>query len=105
MEIIDLRELQRLQRNKYNLVVCEIFNRNIHGCFEDSDKSVKGHYLCSHISRNSSIFDSRYYDSDEDDLFAYFDSEEAHIYDIVDLYSAYYSRYFNNITNKIITIV
>lgn len=91
MEVIDLRELQRLQRNKFNLVVCEIFNRYIHGYCEDSDKSVEGHYLCVHVSRNRSIFDDRDYDSeDDDDLFAHINADEAHICDIVDLHSAYY---------------
>ena len=91
MEIINLRELQRVQRNKFNLVVCELFNRYIHGYYEDSDKSVEGHYLCVHVSRNRSIFDSRDYDSESDDeLFAHLNSEEPHICDIVDLHSAYY---------------
>ena len=91
MEVIDLRELQRLQRNKFNLVVCEIFNRYIHGYCEDSDKSVESHYLCVHVSRNRSIFDDRDYDSEDDDeLFMHHNVDEAHIYDIVDLHSAYY---------------
>ena len=97
MEIIDLREIQRLQRNKFNLVVCEIFNRYIHGYCEDSDKSVEGHYLCVHVSRNRSLFDDRDYDSDDEDenenennLFDDLNSDEGHICDIVDLHSAYY---------------
>ena len=57
--------------SKYNLVVCELFNRNIHGYYNYSDKYVNGHYLCSHVSRNRSIFDDRDYDSDDDELFAY----------------------------------
>ena len=101
MEIIDLRELQRLQINKFNLVVCEIFNRNIHGYCEDSDKCVNGHYLCVHVSRNRSIFDGRDCDSDDDnELFVYLNEDEAHICDIVDLQSAYYINYARHITRK-----
>jgi len=88
MEIVDLREIQRLQRNKYNLVVCELFNRYIHGYCEDSDKSVEDHYLCVHILRDRSIFDV--YDSSDDEDNAVY-SDEAHIYDIVDLHGAYYA--------------
>lgn len=92
MEIVDLREIQRLQRNKYNLVVCELFNRYIHGYCEDSDKSVEDHYLCVHVLRDRRIFDT--YDSSEDednDIFANINSYEPHIYDIVDLHGAYYA--------------
>jgi hypothetical protein len=101
MEVIDLRELQRLQRNKFNLVVCEIFNRNIHGYYEDSDKWVQGHYLCVHVSRDRSIFDDCDYDSEgEDELFAHLNNDEGHIYDIVDLQSAYYINYTRHITRN-----
>ena len=104
MEVIDLRELQRLQRNKFNLVVCEIFNRNIHGYCGDSDKCVQGHYLCLHVSRDRSIFDDCDYDSeDEDDdnnLFARMNHDEPHICDIVDLQGAYYINYTRHITRN-----
>jgi hypothetical protein len=101
MEAIDFRELQRLQRNKFNLVVCEIFNRNIHGYCEDSDKCVEGHYLCLHISRNRSLFDNFDYDSDDDDdLFVHLNTDEPHICDIVDLQSAYYINYTRHITRS-----
>jgi len=103
MEVIDLRELQRLQRNKFNLVVCEIFNRNIHGHCEDSDKCVQGHYLCLHVSRNRSIFDDRDYDSDDDDVSLegeHLNVDEGHICDIVDLQSAYYINYTRHITRN-----
>jgi hypothetical protein len=103
MEIIDLRELQRLQRNKFNLVVCEIFNRNIHGYHGDSDKYVEGHYLCTHVSRNKSIFDDCDYDSeneDDGDLFDHLNVDEPHICDIVELQSAYYINYTRQIARK-----
>jgi hypothetical protein len=103
MEVIDLRELQRLQRNKFNLVVCEIFNRNIHGYCGNSDKYVQGHYLCLHVSRDRSIFDDCDYDSDDEDdeLFAHnMSHDEGHICDIVDLQSAYYINYTRHITRK-----
>jgi len=103
MEVIYLRELQRLQRNKFNLVVCEIFNRNIHGYCGDSDKCVQGHYLCLHVSRNRSIFDDRDYDSDDDDVSLegeHLNVDEGHICDIVDLQSAYYINYTRHITRN-----
>jgi hypothetical protein len=103
MEVIYLRELQRLQRNKFNLVVCEIFNRNIHGYCGDSDKWVQGHYLCLHVSRNRSIFDDRDYDSDDDDVSLeeeHLNVDEGHICDIVDLQSAYYINYTRHITRN-----
>jgi hypothetical protein len=104
MNANELREAHLQQQNKFNLVVCELFNRYIHGYYNNSDKSVNGHYLCVHISKNRSIFDNRDYNSDDEsdnenenendnELFLYLNAEEAHIYDIVDLYSAYYISY------------
>jgi hypothetical protein len=97
MEIIDLREVQRLQPHKYNLVVCELFNRNIHGFCKDSDAFVNGHYLCMHISRNRSIFEDRVYDSEDDEFNIDYDSEECHIGDLVDLRGAYYINYTRHV--------
>ena len=33
------------QSNKYSLVVCELYNKNIHGLTEESDKNIQEHYL------------------------------------------------------------
>jgi hypothetical protein len=71
-----------------HLVVCEIFNKYIHGYDEDSYDVVKDHYLCMHVSRNRSIFDSRDYNEEDTD-----DSYECHILDVVDLHGSYYMSY------------
>ena len=42
-----------MQKSKYNLVVCELHNSLIHGFDKDSDPNVRGHYLCSYISRKN----------------------------------------------------
>ena len=86
--------------SKYNLVVCELFNPYIHGSDNSDNKYVNGHYLCAHISRNRSIFEERLYESDSEDEDDY--DYEAHIYDMIDLYRGYYSRFSRNqfINNK-----
>ena len=68
-----------------HLVVCEIFNKHIHGYDEYSYDDVKGHYLCMHVSKNKTIFEIRDYNEDETDS-----NYECHIMDVVDLHSAYY---------------
>jgi len=72
----------------YNLVVCEIFNKHIHGYDDRSYRVVKGHYLCMHICRNRTLFESR--DYNEDDTATDY---ECHILDVVDMHSAYYLSY------------
>ena len=85
------------QNHKYNLVVCEIFNRYIHGFDKNSYDGVKGHYLCMHVSRNRSIFEERIY-NEEDDM--EHDVDECHVCDIVDLHGAYYINYLSKPTRK-----
>lgn len=93
-----------LSRRKLNLVVCEMYNKFIHGYDENSYDDVKGHYLCMHVSRNKSIFDERDTESDlEDDDYQreqLYENGECHINDIVDLHSAYYINYVKNPTRK-----
>jgi hypothetical protein len=84
--------------SKYNLVVCELFNPYIHGSDDNNNKYVNGHYLCAHISRNRSIFEERLYDSDSEDEDN--DDYEPHIYDIIELYRAYYYNFSRNIYNS-----
>jgi hypothetical protein len=91
-----------LSHGKLNLVVCEIYNKFIHGYDMNSYDAVKGHYLCMHVSRNKSIFDERDTESDLDDdeyeREQYYENGECHISDIVDLHSAYYINYIRNPT-------
>ena len=42
--------------SKFNIVICELFNKDMHGLTEDSDPTVQGHYLIIHTSKNNSIF-------------------------------------------------
>ena len=39
MDIIDIKN------NRFNLVLCELFNRHIHGSPGDNIKELDGHYL------------------------------------------------------------
>uniref|UniRef100_A0A6C0AZH8 Uncharacterized protein n=1 Tax=viral metagenome TaxID=1070528 RepID=A0A6C0AZH8_9ZZZZ len=74
--------------SKNHLVVCELFNKHIHGYDDSSYDIVKNHYLCMHVSKNRSIFESRDYNEDDTDEFY-----ECHIMDVADLHGAYYLSY------------
>lgn len=93
-----------LSLGKLNLVVCEMYNKFIHGYDANSYDIVKGHYLCMHVSRNRSIFDERDTESDlEDDEYQrdqFYEDGECHISDIVDLHSAYYINYVKKPSRK-----
>ena len=95
--------------NKLNLVVCEIYNKFIHGYEENSYDAVKGHYLCMYVSRKANIFDNPNMHENEDneyddyDEYDEYDDEndnnnnyENHMNDMVELYSAYYLNYVRN---------
>ena len=92
--------MEIIQNHKYNLVVCEIFNRYIHGFDKNSYDCVKGHYLCMHVSRNRTIFDERDYEDDDDDEDNAEDDDECHVNDIVDLHGAYYVDYVSKPIKK-----
>ena len=92
--------MEIIQNHKYNLVVCEIFNRYIHGFDKNSYDCVKGHYLCMHVSRNRTIFDERDYEDDDDDEDYAEDDDECHVNDIVDLHGAYYVDYVSKPIKK-----
>ena len=92
---------------KYNLVVCELFNKDIHGYSKESYDNVKGHYLCMHVSRNKSIFDARHDDDSDSSIDSEYNSnyesdeeDECHIHDITDLYSAFYINYSRRSTKE-----
>ena len=63
MDNDELQILKILQKHKYNIVVCEIYNPCLHGM--STNKNIYGHYLCKHISTNGSIFIENY-EEDED---------------------------------------
>jgi hypothetical protein len=63
----------------FNLVICEIHNKDLHGYNEESDPNIKGHYLCAY-RMNDSLFDK----IDEDD------DENPHIYEMVQFYRTCY---------------
>ena len=58
MDNDELKLLKMLQKHKYNIVVCEIYNSCLHGI--STNKNIYGHYLCKHISTNGSIFIENY---------------------------------------------
>ena len=47
---------QSYTSNKFDIVLCELFNTHLHGFNEDSDPTVHGHYLVIHTSKNNSIY-------------------------------------------------
>lgn len=81
--------------NKYNLVLCELFNRNIHGLSSDEIQTIDGHYLIINkfdgATRQLLITeeDDDDYDDDDDDLDASFD-------DSIYSYSTLHNGHYNN---------
>lgn len=67
---------------KFNLVICELHNKYLHGIDSNSDPTIKGHYLCMFVSRETSIFDTLSQDYDDEDSD---DELEPHIYDVMDI--------------------
>jgi len=97
--------------NKLNLVVCDIYNKFIHGYDENSYDTVKGHYLCMYVSRKWNIsdntdIDEEYEDEYDDENDNEYDDEndnndnnnnyDNQMNDMVELYSAYYLNYVRN---------
>jgi hypothetical protein len=104
-----------LQNNKYDLVLCELYNRNIHGLFGDSIQEVDGHYLVLNKFNGKTyrlIDEDEYGTTDfteDDDSDA--DSLISTISDFASMYNEYYAdndnivdhiiiRNYQNIINK-----
>ena len=104
-----------LQNNKYDLVLCELYNRNIHGLLGDSIQEVDGHYLVLNKFNGKTyrlIDEDEYGTTDfteDDDSDA--DSLISTISDFASMYNEYYAdndnivdhiiiRNYKNIINK-----
>ena len=106
MDIIDIKN------NRFNLVLCELFNRHIHGSPGDNIKELDGHYLL--ISKFNGQTKRLFDDGDDFDLDADFtdtdsdtDSDDSGsdldteivlstINDFTTFYNEYYTDYYEN---------
>ena len=76
--------------NKFNLVLCELFNSNIHGFSNNTIGEINGHYLLisKFDGKTNRLLDSETdYDSESDSD----ESELSTINDFVDSYNEYYN--------------
>jgi len=86
------------QNSKFNIVVCEIYNPNIHGIDENSDPEIQGHYLAHYVcDYDYSLVKTGPYVSDSDET----DDEEedddddentSSIYEIIDSFKEHISN-------------
>ena len=95
--------LQQNLNNKFNLVLCELFNRNIHGISNNEIQEVDGHYLV--ISKfdgqtrrlldinNEYNIEDEFTDSDESDDEN--ESNETFLSSISD-FITFYNEYYND---------
>jgi hypothetical protein len=100
--------------SKFNIVICELFNKDMHGLTEDSDPTVQGHYLIIHTSKNNSIFINNNsnnnnnnsildeYDSDSDSVDTHGNEiDYVNINHMIEIYRNGYSDLINTMPNKI----
>jgi hypothetical protein len=79
--------------NKFNLVLCELFNSNIHGSSNSTIGEINGHYLL--ISK----FDgktNRLLDSESDSEFEYNDSDDESELSTINDFVEFYNEYYND---------
>lgn len=74
---------------KFNIVICELHNKYIHGFTESSDPNIRGHYLVVCTSTNHSILRDN---ESLDDESSNDESEEGHIDDTITFYRNEYIR-------------
>ena len=107
-----------LQNNKYDLVLCELYNRNIHGLSDDTIQEVDGHYLVLNKfnGKTNRLLDDEEYDTDDnltdnDDIDTDTDADTviSTINEFASMYNEYYAdnivdhiiiRNYQNIINK-----
>jgi hypothetical protein len=87
--------------DKYNLVLCELFNEHIHGFTNESDPNIHGHYMIIHTQEKvidlDGSTDTEYESDDDDDTDSYVDlDEEIDIEDILSLNVEKYQFLRNN---------
>ena len=95
-DIVDTSSL-----NRFNLVVCELHNKYMHGFTAESDPNVQGHYLIIHNSTNHSIFrplgtnaNGEYIDSESD---IENDSENDQYFDNINGIIEYYRHKYSDL--------
>ena len=85
--------------NKYNLVLCELFNRNIHGLSSNKIEDIDGHYLIINkfdgATRELLITEDDDEYDDESDA-----SSDASSDDSIYSYSILHNEHYNNINFK-----
>ena len=98
---------QSYPSNKFDIVLCELFNRHLHGFNEDSDPTVQGHYLVIHTSKNNSIY-IHYNNENEllhsdDDTSSVDDNDidYVNIHNMADTYRYEYTQLLNVLPSKI----
>jgi len=91
-----------LQNNKYDLVLCELYNRNIHGLSDDTIQEVDGHYLVLNKfnGKTNRLLDEDEYDTD--DNLTDSDDSDTVISTISEFASMYNEYYVDNIVDHII---
>ena len=72
--------------SRFNLVLCELFNRNIHGSSNNQIEAIDGHYLL--ISKFDGTTRMLLEDEDEEEV-----GEEEDIYEYADFYN---DEYYND---------
>ena len=109
-----MQVVQEHNNSKFNIVICELFNKDMHGLTEDSDPTVQGHYLIIHTSKNNSIFINNNnnnnnsildeYDSDSDSVDTNDNENETdyvNINHMIEIYRNGYTDLINTMPNKI----
>uniref|UniRef100_A0A6C0I946 Uncharacterized protein n=1 Tax=viral metagenome TaxID=1070528 RepID=A0A6C0I946_9ZZZZ len=78
-----------MSQSKYNLVLCEMFNRNIHGSPKKKITEIDGHYLL--ISKFEGDASNLHDDSDSDSDNSN-DSDDSNINNVAEYYNEYYNE-------------
>lgn len=105
--------LQQRSNNKFNLVLCELFNRHIHGPSSSQIQEVDGHYLIIHkfdgqtkrlLDEHDGTMDIDSYFTDNEDSDnesdSYSDNTGETVLSSISDFSMYYNGYYNDSINE-----
>ena len=91
-----------VQNNKYNLVLCEIFNRHIHGSPNKKIRAIDGHYLLiSKFDGDATILEYEENSDSDSDSDADTD-DESNINSVAEYYNDYYNEQAQDIKPHIL---
>lgn len=78
-----------MMNTRFNLAICELHNKYIHGFDFNSDSNIKGHYLCMYVFNNNlDIYENEDDEEEDDELYInYFNINE-----IINLCKNYYNN-------------